>query len=416
MSLYRTGRKLRTSPLHTRLLAAGAVYGENSGYERPLWYETNSEGKENYIEDRGKGSFGKPAWFETVRDEYMACRRGVAVIDMSSYTKFELKSAGREVVNFLQYMCCNDIDRPCGHVVHTGMLNHKGGYENDCSIVQLEPNCFLIISPVVQQTRSMKWLSEHFPEDGSVLLSDITSLYAAINVVGPKAVELLSELTDESLSTHDFPQMTCKEIDIGYASGIKAMRLTHTGEDGFILYVPNEYSLHVYDTLFDKGKNYGIANAGYFALRGLRIEKMFSFWGQDLDKRTTPFECGRDFRVKLDKDFIGKGALLQQRDEKVRKRFVQFLIDDHDLYRDPWPWGGEPIYRNDKFCGFTTSTTYGFSLEKQVCLGFVHNIDDKTKERKPVTFDYITKNANYEIEIAGKRYRAKVNIFPPNLK
>lgn len=135
----------------------------------------------------------------------------------------------------------------------------------------------------------MKWLSEHFPEDGSVLLSDVTSLYAAINVVGPKAVELLSELTDESLSTQDFPQFTCKEIDVGYASGIKAMRITHTGEDGFMLYVPTEYSLHVYDTLMEKGKNYGIMNAGYYALRSLRIEKLFAFWGQDLDKKTTPY-------------------------------------------------------------------------------------------------------------------------------
>ena len=90
------------------------------------------------------------------------------------------------------------------------MQNHKGGYENDCSVVKLEPNCYMIISPVTQQTRNMKWLSEHFPEDGSVLMSDITSLYAAINVVGPKAIELLSELTDESLSTTDFPQFTCK--------------------------------------------------------------------------------------------------------------------------------------------------------------------------------------------------------------
>lgn len=98
----------------------------------------------------------------------------------------------------------------------------------------------MIISPVTQQTRNMKWLKEHFPEDGSVLMSDITSLYAAINLVGPKAIELLSELTDEDLSTQNFPRFTCKEIDVGYASGIKAMRLTHTGEDGFILYTPTE--------------------------------------------------------------------------------------------------------------------------------------------------------------------------------
>ena len=145
----------------------------------------------------------------------------------------------------------------------------------------------MVISPVTQQTRNMKWISDHLPEDGNVQMSDVTSLYAAISIVGPKAVELLSELTDESLSTHDFPQMTCKEIDVGYASGIKAMRLTHTGEDGFILYVPTEYALHVYDVLFEKGRNYGIMNAGYFAMRALRIEKMFSFWGQDLDKNTS---------------------------------------------------------------------------------------------------------------------------------
>ena len=89
------------------------------------------------------GSFGKPIWFEKVRDEYMACRHGVAIIDMSSFTKFEIKSAGRKVVDFLQNICSNDIDSPIGHVIHTGMQNHKGGYENDCSVVQLEPNKYI---------------------------------------------------------------------------------------------------------------------------------------------------------------------------------------------------------------------------------------------------------------------------------
>ena len=125
MSLYKTGRKLRTSPLYTRMLTHGAVYGEILGYERPLWFDNSS--KEYYIEDMGKGSFGKPSWFEIVRDEYMACRRGVAIMDMSSFTKFELKSAGREVIDFLQYICSNDVDSPVGHVIHTGMQNHKGG-------------------------------------------------------------------------------------------------------------------------------------------------------------------------------------------------------------------------------------------------------------------------------------------------
>lgn len=202
----------------------------------------------------------------------------------------------------------------------------------------------MVISPVTQQTRSIKWLSEHFPEDSGVLMSDVTSLYTAINLLGPKSVELLSELTDESLTTADFPLFTCKEIDVGYASGIRAMRLTHTGEEGFMLYIPTEYSLHVYDTLMEKGKNYGIVNAGYYALRSLRIEKMFAFWGQDLDKRTTPYECNREYRVKLEsKDFIGKMALMELREQRVRRKFCQFLLEDHNLYQDPWPWGNFKI-------------------------------------------------------------------------
>ena len=115
-------------------------------------------------------------------------------------------------------------------------------------------NSFLLISPTSQSTRSMKWLKSHVPEDGSVFLSDVTSLYTALNVIGPKAKYLLAELSDENFN--DFARMTCrvsgempieyyfvllfKEIDVGFVSHIYAMRLTHTGEDGFMLYIPSE--------------------------------------------------------------------------------------------------------------------------------------------------------------------------------
>jgi pyruvate dehydrogenase phosphatase regulatory subunit len=84
-----------------------------------------------------QGTFGKPRWFTTVKKEYNACRKGVAVIDMTSFTKYELKSANRSVVDFLQMLCANNIDKPIGTVVHTGMLNEQGGYENDCSVIRL---------------------------------------------------------------------------------------------------------------------------------------------------------------------------------------------------------------------------------------------------------------------------------------
>ncbi|CAF1022924.1 unnamed protein product [Rotaria sp. Silwood1] len=405
MSLYQTGRKLRVSPLHPKLQAAGAVYGEVLGYERPLFFKPDEP--EKSFEDLSKqGTFGKARWFNTVKKEYNVCRKGVAIIDMTSFTKYELKSANRSVVDFLQMLCANNIDKPVGTVVHTGMLNEHGGYENDCSVIRLDDYHFLLVSPTSQSTRNMKWLKSHVPEDGSVLLSDVTSLYTALNVIGPKAKYLLAELSDENFN--DFARMTCQEIDVGFVSHIYAMRLTHTGEDGFMLYIPSEYALCVYDMLMEQGKDYGIINAGYFAQRTLRIERMYPSWGHDIDKKTTPFHLNREFHVSFDKDFIGKEALLKQRKEGIQKRFVQFLLEDHNLDSDPWPWSGEPIYRNGVFCGFVTSAAYGFTLGKQVCLGHIH-----APASENITINYI-RRATYEIDIATKRYKARPNVYQPS--
>lgn len=135
-------------------------------------------------------------------------------------------------------------------------------------------------------------------------------------------------------------------------------------------------------------------HAGYYATRALRVEKFYAFWGQDLDTFTTPLECGRSWRVKFDVntlkndiskellyvnlhkifipqkeiDFIGRDALLRQREQGVNRKYVQLLLNDHDLEFDTWCWGGEPIYRNGKYCGMTTTTGYGFTFKKQVNL------------------------------------------------
>jgi len=99
---------------------------------------------------------------------------------------------------------------------------------------------------------------------------------------------------------------------------------------------------------------------------------------------------------------------LKQRKEGIKKRFIQFLLEDHDLDLDPWPWSGESIYRNGRFCGFVTSTAYGFTLGKQVCLGYVNSHDNEV-----ITTNYI-RNATYEIDIASKRFRAKPNLYQPS--
>lgn len=136
-------------------------------------------------------------------------------------------------------------------------------------------------------------------------------------------------------------------------------------------------------------------------------------WGQDLDTFTTPLECGRSWRVKFDKKFIGRDALLKQKEDGIKRIYVQLLLEDHDYEIDIWPCGNEPIYRNGELCGRTTTTSYGYTFKKQVCLGYVQNVDDKGS-LQTVTHDYVT-SGDFEVEICGLRYPAKINLHSPTL-
>ncbi|XP_061670721.1 pyruvate dehydrogenase phosphatase regulatory subunit, mitochondrial isoform X1 [Syngnathoides biaculeatus] len=407
---FQTGRQLRTSPLYDRLDTQGARWMEKHGFERPKYFVP--PGKDLLSLDQSK-TFYKPDWFDIVGAEVKCCKEAVCVIDMSSFTKFELTSSGDEALELLQHLCANDLDVPVGHIVHTGMLNQQGGYENDCSVVRLSKNSFFIISPTDQQVHCWSWIKKHMPSDPHLHLEDVSWKYTALNLIGPRAMDVLAELSYVSMTPDHFPSMFCKEMSVGYANGIRVMSMTHTGEPGFMLYIPIEYALHVYNEVMSVGQKYGIRNAGYYALRSLRIEKFFAFWGQDLDAFTTPLECGREFRVKFDKDtdFMGRAALLQQRHDGVSRRFVMLVLDDHDTELDLWPWWGEPIYCNGHLAGATTSSAYSYTLEKHVCLGFVSPPPGPDGLPAVITPDFINRG-DYEVDVAGQRYPAKAKLYP----
>ena len=116
-------------------------------------------------------------------------------------------------------------------------------------------------------------------------------------------------------------------------------------------------------------------------------------------------------------NFIGKDALIKQKQEGVSKKFCQFLLEDFDVDNDMWPQGGEPIYRDNEYVGLTTSSAYGFTLGCFVCLGFIHHRDTQGKPliSKKINDYILDRNAKYEIDVAGKRYTTKVGIYTPKM-
>ncbi|XP_072013202.1 pyruvate dehydrogenase phosphatase regulatory subunit, mitochondrial-like [Amphiura filiformis] len=412
---WTTGRQLRCSALYARWAQAGAVFGERMGVERPKFF-MDVDDTDEFIKEIQKGTFGKPGWFDLVKAEYWACREAVCLMEMSPFTKFELESTGDEALILLQRLCPNDMDIPIGGVAHTPMLNENGCYENDCSVGRLDHNRFFIISPTVTMTAAKTWIKRLLPSDGSVRLHDITDTYAGLNILGPRSREVLQQLTSTSLKMSDFKPFMCKEIDIGYAENVRVMSITHAGEDGFVLYMQNQHAVQVYDALLDVGYNYGIRHAGYFALRWLRIEKFYAYWGEDFGYKNTPLEIGREMRVKFDKDidFIGKEALLKQKEEGIKRRLAMFTLEDFNVTEDVWPAGGEPIYNNGHYSGMTTCTSYGPSIGKLICLGWITNPRPDTRELQVLSSDYVTQG-KYEINIAGKMVRAKGSLYPSKL-
>jgi 4-methylaminobutanoate oxidase (formaldehyde-forming) len=175
------------------------------------------------------------------------------------------------------------------------------------------------------------------------------------------------------------------------------------GELGWELYVPTEFTLHVFDKLVEAGEAVGLKHAGFQALNSLRLEKAYRDYGNDINNTDTPLEAGLGFVVDFDKPggFIGRDALLRQKEEGVlRHRFVQFLLEDPE----PLLYGSEPIYRDGKRVGYLGAGGYGHTLGGSVGLGYI------TYE-EGVTADFI-KSGRYEIEVVGRRYPARASLRP----
>jgi sarcosine dehydrogenase len=382
-----TGRGLRLSPLYERLRDRRACFGNKMGWERANWFAPQGVTPETIY------SFGRQNWFPSVAAEHRACREAVAVFDQTSFSKFRLEGPDAEAA--LQGLCANDVAVGPGRMVYTGMLNERGGFESDLTVTRISGDAYLIVTGSAQTTRDAHWIRRHIPEGARATLTDVTGAYAVLGVMGPRARDLLARLTRADLSNEAFPFATSREVWLGRAP-VRASRITYVGELGWELYVPVEFAAGVYDALHAAGGDLGLADAGYYAIESLRVEKAYRAWGRELTTDDTPLEAGLGFAVRFDKEapFMGREALLAQRARPLGKRLVSFVLDDPEAL----PWGDEPIWCEGAIVGSTTSAAYGHTLGRAVAMGYV---------RRPEGVDaaYLA-TARFEIEIGGLRFAA----------
>ncbi len=360
----RSGRGARRSPLYGTLKDQGAVFGSKFGWERPNWFAPAG------VEAQDRPSFERPNWFEQVGHEHRAVRERVALIDVSSFSKFEVSGPG--AFRFLQGLAANDLDRPPGAVVYTQLCNEGGGIEADLTITRLEEDRFYIVTGSGFGVRDGGWIQGHMPNDGSVTFREVTPAHAVINLCGPDSRAVLEKVAEGSgapggdVGNAAFPFMTAREMRIGYAP-VLALRLTYVGELGYELHVPSDTAAHLYETLWAAGAEFGIANAGYRAIDSLRMEKRYLYWGADITPDYSPYEAGLGFCVKLGKGaFLGRAALARIEADGVRRKLCVFTLDR------PVPvHGGEAILRAGAVLGVTTSGNHGHTLGQSIVFGYL---------------------------------------------
>ena len=383
---HESARQVRLSPLYEKLKEFGAVYGSKNGWERPLWFAPEGVAPVDQLD------FLEPGWRKYVSEEHRAVRERVALIDQTSFAKFEIFGTG--VLEFLQTLCVSNMDKPIGSVLYTQMCNSHGGIEADVTFIRLSSDHFYMVTGSGFGVHDSEWLKSKFPMDGTIHLIEVTSGKAVINVVGPQSRDLLSKVSESDVSGEAIPFATAKEIIIG-AAPVLASRIGYVGELGFELHIPSEFAIHVYKELWQAGQEMDIANVGYRAIESLRMEKGYLYWSGDISPDYSPLEAGLGFRVHFDlkDDFLGRQALESQMKNGLDRKLFTFISEQFLPLT-----GGETILESGRVVSLATSVAYGFTVKKTIIRGYLDRL-------------YWGKT-EFTVEVFGQRYPVKLASSP----
>ena len=355
---HNVGRGLRKSSLYDRLKARGAQFSQVFGWERVRWYDPSGNG-EIY-------SFKRSNWFDTVREEAMAVRERVGLMDLSTFSKYDV--VGKDAYSFLQRICANRIPTRDGGIVLGHLLNENGFIESEITVTRLGPEHFYVLSAAVAQLHDKDQLEWRKHDDEQVTISDITDDYGVLVLAGPRAREVLAACTSADLSNTAFKWLTGKEITVSGVDGVRALRVNYVGELGWELHCPMAEMPTVFDALMAAGEPYGLKLFGTYAMNSLRMEKAYRGWGSELTTEIDMFEASMERFIRLDKDdFIGKAASLARKQKGERMKLVYLAVDA----KDSDCMGNEPVYRGDEIVGVTTSGAFGHAVGMSLAFAYV---------------------------------------------
>ncbi len=387
---YDHGRDIRRSPLHDRLEGAGAVFGQTAGWERPNWFASAGADR-HYVY-----SYGKQNWFDSCGRECRAVRQAVGLFDQTSFVTFDVQGPG--AASLLDWISAGSVVGEVGRVVYTQWLNDRGGIEADVTVTRLDEDRFMVVSGAAAPVRDESFLRRS-ARGFDVEITEHTVATAILGVMGPESRTLLAPLSEAALDDPSFPFGTARPMTVA-GHDVLALRMSYVGELGWELYIASDQAASLHDAIVEAGQAVGLRHAGYHAMNSLRLEAGYRHWGHDITDEDTPLEAGLGFAVAWDKpgDFRGRDALMDLRTMPRTRRLLQFRLEDPErlLYHD------EPIYRDGRMVGRTTSGMWSYTQDRCLAMGYVS--DDDGVDREWIDA------GSFEIEVAAVRVPATASI------
>lgn len=350
------GRGKRKTALFDTLKERGGLYTTVAGWERVKYY--SPDGAEEAAGFRHNNAF------DIVAAECAKVVEGVAVADMSAFAKFDV--VGKDAPAVLDRLFANRMPRKVGGISLAHMLNDDGVIEGEATVTRLGEDSYYVLSGAVAEIRDQDWLTQHVLPGEDVKVTNLTDTYGNLVLAGPKSRAVLEKVTDADVSNSAFRWLTGREVAIA-GTTVRALRVNYIGELGWELHCPMDALAAVYDAVMEAGAEFDIGHFGSYAVNSMRMEKAYKGWGSELTNEITPIEADIERFVKLDKDFTGKAAVQQRKQDGAQGKIVYLEVapGDNDAV------GGEAITIGERVVGLTTSGGYGHRVGKSLAFAYV---------------------------------------------
>ena len=376
------GRDKKLSPVDAKVRALGAVMGAYNGWERANWFAKDGD---DLSEEATQTWDRAGVWSSRVKEECEAVRDGCGVLDLPGFSRFMIKGAG--AADALRARVTGGLPK-VGRMNLLYFADDRGRILTEMSCIRMGEDEFLLITAATAQWHDRDVVTDMMPD--TVHVEDITTTRDTLIVTGPKARDVLSGLTDADLT---LPWLTHQSATVA-GQPAHLIRVSFAGELGWEVHALNDHVPAIYDAVLEAGAT----PFGMYALNSLRMEKGYRAWKGDLSTDYSMFEGGLDRFVKLDKpqDFPGKAALMNEKQQGSKKRFVTMIVDagDQDAPYMSTVWQGDAVV------GETTSGDWGYRVNASIALGLVRT-------------DLAVPGTELEIDIFGTRRKAVVQPDQP---